>query len=206
MRHLRTRARPAGLSGWVLTAVTLGLAVGLTRGSIAPAYAGAAAAHPGASVEARLRAVEDYQAIQQLLAAYMTAMDTSNWTAYSQLFAADGELMFQTIDEKGPSAIRERMSRSIRRPAAKSGAAAVASLLHTLSNIDIHIDGDHATDTARWTVMSRGPDGRPRLGATGHYVDTLVRTSDGWKFRRRVIYADFPFDDPIADRAKAAAK
>jgi hypothetical protein len=46
--------------------------------------------------------------------------------------------------------------------------------------------------------MSQGADGRPVLGATGHYEDLLRKDGAQWKFQRRVIYTDFPYQNPLA--------
>jgi hypothetical protein len=60
------------------------------------------------------------------------------------------------------------------------------------------VDGDEATTTARWTLITRGADDRPVLSATGHYDDMIVREGRRWKFKRRVVYADVPFQDPFS--------
>jgi hypothetical protein len=148
-----------------------------------------------ASLEARLQKVEDILAIQQLLGDYMTDMDAIDYDAYSELFAADGELIFQAYRLKGPKAIRDLMGQGSR-GVSKSGAS-TSGLRHMISNIVIRVDGARATSTARWIVMSQGTDSRPILGATGHYEDTLRKDGARWKFQRRVIYADFPYQNPL---------
>jgi ketosteroid isomerase-like protein len=163
------------------------------------ASAQAATAGPAAgALEARLQKVEDILAIQELLGDYMTAMDAGDYAAYAQLFSDDGELIFQTYRLKGPKAIRELMEQgSPSAGAAKSGSSA-AGLRHLVSNIAIRVDGVRATSSARWIVMSQGADGRPVLGATGRYEDSLRKDGDRWKFMRRVIFADFPYQNPLA--------
>lgn len=158
-----------------------------------------ASAQTAASLEARLQKVEDILAIQQLLANYMTYMDASDYASYAELFAADGELIFQTYRLKGPKAIRELMEQGSRSAAAKKSASQPGGLLHMMSSMLIRVDGDRATNTARWIVMSQGADGRPVVGATGHYEDSLRRIGGQWKFQRRVIYTDFPYQSPPKD-------
>jgi ketosteroid isomerase-like protein len=155
-----------------------------------------------AGLEARLQKVEDILAIQQLLGDYMTAMDASDYAAYSELFAADGELIFQTFRLKGPRAIRELMEQGSRSAGAAKSGASTAGLRHMMSNIVIRLDAARATSTARWIVMSQGADSRPILGATGRYEDTLRKDGDQWKFQRRVIYTDFPYQNPLEEKQK----
>ena len=180
-------------------------AIALTAGlALAAGPAGAAGAKPQ-SVEARLQALEDYQGIQKLLARYMTAVDASDWVAYSKIFSKNGELIFQKNHWVGQEAIRAGMSRPPPARPANAPAAPPRQLRHTLTNIDFKIDGDRATGTARWITMSGDGSSRPTVGATGYYRDTYIREDGEWKVLHRVIYADFPFDDPIANLAAAGA-
>jgi uncharacterized protein (TIGR02246 family) len=162
-----------------------------------------AAPQPKPSVAARLQALEDYQAIQKLLARYMTAVDSSDWVAYSQIFAKKGELIFQSNHWTGPDEIKAGMSRPPPARPATNPPTPPRQLRHTLTNIDLKIDGDRATGTARWITMSNDANNRPVVGATGYYADKYIREDGEWKVIHRVIYADFPFDDPIANLAKA---
>ena len=173
--------------------------------ALAASPAAAAGAKPAQSIEARLQALEDYQGIQKLLARYMTAVDASDWVAYSQIFAKNGELIFQKNHWVGQDAIRAGMSRPP--PAGRAGAPAAPprQLRHTLTNIDFKVEGDRATGTARWITMSGDPSSRPTVGATGYYRDTYIKENGEWKVLHRVIYADFPFDDPIANLAAIGA-
>jgi 3-phenylpropionate/cinnamic acid dioxygenase small subunit len=155
-----------------------------------------AAARAPASVEARLQSLEDYQAIQEMLAIYMVAEDSNDWKTYSSLFAKNGELMFQKNHWVGPERIYQGMKAAQDAP---NSVLARRGLRHSLSNIDIRLDGDRAHVISRWIVMSRQADGRPLVGATGYLDDNLVREDGAWKFARRVIYTEFPFDDPLAN-------
>jgi ketosteroid isomerase-like protein len=155
-----------------------------------------------AGPEARLQRVEDTLAIQQLLADYMTYMDASDYAAYSELFAADGELIFQAYRLKGPKVIRDLMEQGNRSTGTAKPGTKPGGLRHMMSNTVIRVDGDQATSTARWIVMSQGVDGRPVVGATGRYDDSLRKISGRWKFQRRVIFADFPYQNPLAPEGK----
>jgi hypothetical protein len=150
-----------------------------------------------ASLESRLQKVEDFLAVQELLGDYMTYMDASDYASYAGLFAADGELIFQKNRLQGPKAIRDLMEPASRRAGAARSGTAPGGLRHMMSNSVVRVDGSRATHTARWIVMSQGADGRPVVGATGHYDDQLKKDGAQWKFQRRVIYTDFPYDNPM---------
>ena len=185
MRRATRILAGAGLAALLLT--------GLGAGS-----AGAAARQPSPAVLAKLQSLEDYQGIQKLLARYMVAEDSNDWKTYSSLFARKGELLFQKNHWVGVERIFAGMQGAENAP---NSVLKAHGLRHSLSNIDIRLDGDHAHVDSRWIVMSRQADGRPLVGATGHLDDTLVREDGEWKFERRIIYTDFPFDDPLANQA-----
>jgi hypothetical protein len=134
----------------------------------------------------------------------MTAVDSSDWTGYANIFSSKGELIFQSNHWTGPDEIKAGMSRPPPARPAGSPPAPRRQLRHTLTNIDIELTGpDRAHGTARWITMSEDADHRPVVGATGYYDDTYMRENGQWKVLRRVIYADFPHDDPIENLAKA---
>ena len=141
------------------------------------------------SLEVRLRRVEDYQAVLQLVAEYVSAVDGGDWALYANLFAVEGELVFQDHQIKGRAAIRKAMEGMMSRTA---GRPASGGLRHTITNVDIRLDGDRATTEARWTTISKGPDDRPLHAATGRCLDTMIREHGEWKFLRCVRTNDFP--------------
>jgi hypothetical protein len=183
MRTLRFTSTAAGALALALAGLALS------------AGAGGAAAPSNAALEARLRQLEDYQQIQRLNARYMIAEDSNHWADYANCFARNGELIFQKFRYRGRAEIQSKMEAAMNAP---GSVLKTNGLRHSLSNLDLKIGGDRAASTARWIVMSRQPDGRPKVGATGHVDDILVREDGEWKFQRRVIFTDFPFDDPIA--------
>src|SRR6185369_12671189 len=108
-RHVnyRLEGRPVALisGAAVLAAVAIGAVM-------SPGHARAAE-----SMEARLRAVEDRAAIQQLLTGdYPRALDGRNWAVYASLFTSDGELVTGGNTIKGPVAIEKNFSTPRPRP------------------------------------------------------------------------------------------
>ena len=180
------------------SSLTVGLFALTMIASLVPAGQSAnAQAAANLFLEARLKRFEDLEDIRQLLADYIRFVDGRDYLHYSQLFVQDGELIFGQNRPKGPEAIRQVMEQGAR-AAAPDRAAAMARSAHLLTDVNIRVDGNEATATARWTLITRGPDDRPVLSATGHYNDVLVRADGRWKFKRRVVYADVPFQDPFA--------
>jgi 3-phenylpropionate/cinnamic acid dioxygenase small subunit len=161
------------------------------------------------SAAARLRKVEDRQAIEQLLMGdYPRALDAADWKAYAALFTKDGTLIMNGGNTKktGPAAIQEFFSTQPARPAPSTPspcpvAAGVNRFMHVVTNLTLHIDGDTATDQAYWETVGTTDCKSAVLGA-GHYQDTLKREDGHWRFFSREIFDDIP---PRA-QAPAAAK
>jgi hypothetical protein len=74
----------------------------------------------------------------------------------------------------------------------KALANGVGSTFHIVSSPRIALDGDRATSTVMWSVASLAPDGLARVSMVGHHVDDLVRTDEGWRFRRRRGVVNLP--------------
>ena len=152
------------------------------------------------SLEARLRQVEDRQAIEQLLMGdYPRALDAFNWKAYAALFAKDGTLIMGggATKKTGPAAIEEyftNLMRQFQAPAPSSACPAtpgVARFMHIVSNLSLHIDGDTATDQAYWQTIGT-TDCKSVVEGAGHYEDVLKREDGRWKFLKREIFDDLP--------------
>jgi ketosteroid isomerase-like protein len=140
------------------------------------------------SVEERLRRLEDIQEITTLFMAYRRTLDQREFTAYSELFAPDGEWVGNLGSFKGPAAIKQMLEDSV-------GTAIgidPGEDFHLVANPDIHIDGDRATATSTWVFVARDGDDRPQVSLLGHYTDVLARTPGGWRFLRREAFCDVP--------------
>lgn len=180
------------VAGLAAAAAVLGL-FAMSGASIADDAKGAA------SLEARLQVVEDRLAIEQLLMGdYPKALDSSDWKAYAALFTEDGELVQGATVTIGPKAIEELFSRPPT-PRPQEGNAAAPSarpiLKHIVTDLNLHIDGNTATDTAYWqTIATR--DGQTTIAGAGHYVDVLKKVDGQWKFQHREIV------NPLRDAAQ----
>jgi 3-phenylpropionate/cinnamic acid dioxygenase small subunit len=176
-------------TGRFLLMVVLGLA------------AGGSAFGQGASKDSatRLRAIEDRQAIEQLLMGdYPRALDASDWATYSSFFSQDGTLIMNggRTKKTGPAAIQEFFSSQPARPPAASEAACpfpagAHKTMHVVSNLTLRIDGDRATDQAYWETISTR-DCKSVIAGAGHYEDVLKRENGVWRFFKREIFDDLP--------------
>jgi ketosteroid isomerase-like protein len=144
------------------------------------------------SLEARLQRLEDERAIWQLFMEYRRALDTRDWAAYSQLFADEGEWLGNLGRAKGPAAIKELLENV---PPGEFFDPGKGADFHLIANPEIEVDGDRATSTSTWCFITRQEPEEPHLAMIGHYVDTLVRDGDRWKFMRREAYSDIPLTE-----------
>ena len=140
-----------------------------------------------ASVEERLRRVEDTLAIQAVIIAYAAHIDAHDFGAYADLFAPDGIWQNGNTIKRGRDEIRGLLVGLYGEPAEDF---VNAESYHLVSNPRIVLDGDRATATSRHLLIMRGEGGQPVPELTGFYEDEFVRIDGEWKIARRV-------DNPI---------
>ena len=145
------------------------------------------------ALSARVQEVHDRLEIQQLIVEYGHLLDTHDLVGYSNLFAQDGEWIGGFGRAKGPKAILALMNKYIGTAPYDPGNV---KGFHLLTNIVIHLDGDRATVWSRIVYMVRNKDNRPEPAMGGHYDDIVVREEGHWKFLRRVVMMEIPFQDP----------
>ncbi len=134
----------------------------------------------------QVRSLRDIEDIRRLLIEYGRTLDRRDFTAYSALFAHDGEWVgVGTIGSaKGPAAIRAFMGTNIGGTPARCN--------HLMTNMAIDVAGDSATAWSRWTLIDADAGDRPVLVYSGHYDDVLTRENGARKFRRRIAWVDIP--------------
>jgi hypothetical protein len=138
---------------------------------------------------ARLQRLEDIDAIWRLCQRYRRHLDERDFAAYSQLFVEDGVWIGNLGSATGPAEIEQLLIRTLERhedPAERH--------LHLVDNAVIEVDGDTGTAESTWVYLSRDFRDNPVLSLIGSYKDQLVRTDDGWMFKRREAYLDFPYE------------
>lgn len=139
-----------------------------------------------ATIEERLRALEDRLEIVELEATYARSFDEHDGTTWSGLFTDDGIYQSRPVDDAPPVTFVQ-------------GRAALAEYCRTAPFDGIHFlhlpqlsfDGDTATARIHLEFHgSWGADaGAPRLAMQGYY-DVAYRRVDGrWRIRHRVTTA-----------------
>lgn len=146
-----------------------------------------------AALQAQVRRLEDRDAIRQLLLEYGHLLDTHDLAGYANLFAPDGEWIGGFGRARGPKAILALMRKYL---GTRPDDPRKVMGFHLMTNIIIHVHGDHATALSKLVFMYRSKDNRPVPVMGGHYLDTLVRLDGRWKFERRVVMMDIPYQDP----------
>jgi ketosteroid isomerase-like protein len=128
-----------------------------------------------------LRQLIDERDITQVLKEYCRALDTMDLTIFDHIFTDDCEVEFgpdERLNSRGRDAVRSSLERLWR----------WARTSHHLSNVQICFDRpDSASSVSYVLAWHERPDG---TSATiyGQYHDDLVRTGEGWRISKRVMY------------------
>ena len=126
-------------------------------------------------------AVEEKDAIREVLAEYCFRLDDSRFDEMAALFTEGGTWDTAFGKATGRPAIAE-LARSLRLRVTEPRPRAV----HLVTNIVIALEGERATVRSNWMVMQNGPEG-PRIGSGGAYDDEMVKEGGRWLFRYRKI-------------------
>jgi ketosteroid isomerase-like protein len=172
--------------GWQ-TFVLAGLVACASGAAVA---AQASKSGPSKSTEARLKELEDRQAIHELLMNYGRTIDTRNFEAFARLWTDDAEYGGGKLQFKGPAAIRERLETSLKaRPMPGRD-------WHFLMNETVTLNGDEATAVSLGAFFVRGESNKLESNSIAIYADHLVRQDGAWKFKRRVL-SSVPSEDVL---------
>ena len=126
-------------------------------------------------------ALEEKDAIREVLAEYCFRLDGGRYDDMAALFTEDGTWDTAFGAATGRAAIAHQ-ARDIRARAGDNRPRAV----HLVTNIVIALDGDSAEVRSNWTVVQNSSDG-PRIGSGGGYLDRMVKRDGKWLFRYRKI-------------------
>lgn len=119
--------------------------------------------------------------IRELTARYNRCFDSGDADGFAATFVEDGVMEIAG----GPSyAGREALAEMCRRTP--------SGIMHVTVDATVEVAGTHATQLVNVLVLGRpaSRSTRPDLRSTGHYVDDLVRTEEGWRFARRRAHLD----------------
>jgi len=151
-------------------------------------------AKPHATLEDRLRTVEDTLAIFHLIASHPPAADTATDSYYRDAFADDGEIDLGA--GKGATG-NTAIAAIVKTP--EHQAAIAGGLCHFAGLPRVELNGDTAVATSYLQIISPDRQAAPRE-LSGHGVSTgfrihrvganrweLKRGKDGWKVTRRTL-------------------
>ena len=126
-------------------------------------------------------AVEEKDAIREVLAEYCFRLDDGHFAEMAALFTEDGTWDTAFGKATGLAAIAD-LGRDIRALAGEQRPRGI----HLVTNIAIALDGGIARVRSNWIVAQNCPEG-PKIGSGGAYRDELVKEHGQWLFRYRKI-------------------
>lgn len=126
-------------------------------------------------------ALEDKDAIREVLAEYCFRLDGGDFAGMAALFTEDGTWDTAFGRAAGRAAIAA-LARDLR---VRAGADRPRAI-HLVTNIAIALDGDRARVRSNWTVVQNSAEG-PKIGSGGGYDDEMVKRNGRWLFHRRKI-------------------
>lgn len=125
---------------------------------------------------------EDYAEIQRLYYMYNYAFDTNDGEAYAAVFTEDGEFVVS-----GGQAMAGRDE--IAALAASRGEPRERpKIFHVTTNIIIHPSPEGATGSAYVVLVDLAAD--TVISGGGVYEDELVKTAEGWRFKKRSFFSE----------------
>ena len=134
---------------------------------------------------------QDYMEIQQLYALYAKAADLADGKGYAGTFTTDGEFVSARAPQNGQGEWTRTTSKgteSLTRTGSTGG------LRHNFINIHVTRTAQGA-DATCYLLMYTARTNPASLVTTATYEDTLVKTAEGWRFKKRVMWRD---EDPLS--------
>ena len=134
---------------------------------------------------------QDYMEIQQLYALYAKAADLADGKGYAGTFTTDGEFVSARAPQGGQG---EWVRSTSKGTESLTRTGSTGGLRHNFINIHVTRTAEGA-DATCYLLMYTARTNPASLVTTATYADTLVRTADGWRFKKRVMWRD---DDPMS--------
>ena len=133
----------------------------------------------------------DYIEIHQLYAKYSFALDLGDGPGRAAVFTPDGTCKAALSDHKLDS---------VQTIAARTTLLGNQGLRHLMMNIVITPTPEGAAGRAYAVILGAArddADDRSLEGKSGFYVDTLVKTPAGWRFKTREFWRDTDAESPF---------
>ena len=175
----------ATLAGMALAALVL------SSGPLAAPLAAQPRAESAATLEQRVRQLEDEKEIREVLIRYGEYLDARDYAAYAALFASDGVWAGGFGSATGPAAIEAMLLENLGAP--EPGYVNKTSF-HLITTVLVDVAGDTATAHSRYLFFTAA-DERPDPILAGRYEDEMVREDGAWKIRRRTTHGVIPWRD-----------
>lgn len=131
--------------------------------------------------QAKTLSATDYAEIQRLYYMYAWTFDSSDPGAYGAVFTPDGEFQVGEKTLRGPKEIGAMAAgRGAVRPRPK--------IFHVTTNIIIQPSSEGARGSAYVVTMDLQKN--PAITGGGIYEDVIVKTMDGWRFKKRTLFPE----------------
>lgn len=139
------------------------------------------------SLEDRVAALEARTAIMELMARYSRGVAARDREQILACFTGDGTMDVGPVRVSGIDQMREFLSDMKPGNAHLEGFDQASTSTPTISNVEIHLDGDRATATSMCVVFhAGGRDGGPIVMVRGtEYADDLECVDGTWLFATR---------------------
>ncbi len=136
----------------------------------------------------------DYEEIRGLYAKYAFGFDTGDAALVASVYAADGAFV---VAGRVVGDSRDKIAGNVKPPAAGRPA-----MKHMPTNILIEPSADGATGRSYVALVTFQEGKAPVVTGGGYYSDLIVKTAEGWRFKRR-DYQPFPAGAPAPAPAPA---
>lgn len=138
-------------------------------------------------------ALEDKDAIREVMARYCHALDQCRFANVAALFAPDGEW----TTDYGTARGREEIEALLRGVVPVKGEGPQRK--HYITNVIISLETDTARAVSDYLVVRESDHGLlPVMGGT--YRDTFVKLGGGWFFRRKELVHDIVGDMALKNK------
>jgi hypothetical protein len=141
--------------------------------------------------------VEDQRAIIQVINRYGLAMDSRRWDLFDSIFTADVELDYSGTRWTDLASFKTDFAAAHERFDATQ---------HAMMNHLVELAGEAAAafTYCSWRLICRRAPSGDFLEGTAWYDDALIRTTAGWRIRRRACRILWAEGNPLATGAREA--
>jgi len=154
--------------------------------------------------EASISEFLDRAAIVDAIVGLANAMDAQDWARVRSLLADEVDVDYSQF--RGEPAARVTADGYV---ASRIDGLRGLRTLHTSTNHEVRVEGDHGTCTSAYHILRVDPATGRRLDTWGTYQHQLARTANGWRVTgivQRVVWleGDRAIHGALRDRAPGA--